>query len=86
MMEATVAKTITFLVEIGSQEPHLRGDPEFPQRDQIMVDLCWFSLDEISERDRAYLWAAGLISIPTFLAEVSSWGDALSYPHEDSNV
>ncbi len=73
-------ETITFLGEIGIQEPHIGSDPEFTQDDQILVDLRWLTLDEIPERDRAYLWAAGLMSIPVFLEEVSHWGDELSYP------
>jgi len=73
-------ETITYLVEIGSQEPHMGSDPEFTQDDQILADVRWLTLAEISERDRAYLWAAGLMSIPIFLDEVSCWGDELSYP------
>ena len=73
-------ETVTYLVEIGDQEPCLGTDPEFPLDDQIMVDMKWLTLSEIAERDRVYLWAAGLLSIPVFLDEVSSWGDVLSYP------
>ena len=73
-------ETITFLGEIGIQEPHIGSDPEFTPDDQILVDLRWLTLDEIPERDRAYLWAAGLMSIPVFLEEASHWGDELSYP------
>jgi len=74
--------TITFLVEIGNQEPHIGADPEFTQDDQILVNMRWLTLPEISERDRAYLWAAGLMCIPVFLDEVSSWGDEISYPRK----
>jgi ADP-ribose pyrophosphatase YjhB (NUDIX family) len=76
-------ETITFLVEIASQEPHMGNDPEFEREHQILVDLRWLTLAEIPERDRAYLWAAGLLSIPTFMDEVSGWGDALSYPMDE---
>jgi hypothetical protein len=38
------------------------------------------ALPEIPERDRAFLWAAGLMGIEEFLTEVSSWGNAISYP------
>lgn len=71
---------ITYLVEIGSQEPCLGDDPEFTSDSQILVDVQWLSLAEIPERDRAYLWAAGLLSLPAFMDEVSGWGDELSYP------
>jgi 8-oxo-dGTP diphosphatase len=40
-------ETITFLVEIGSQEPHMGSDPEFKQDDQILVELRWLTLAEI---------------------------------------
>jgi hypothetical protein len=43
----------------------------------------WLSLDQIPERDRVFLWAAGLLCIQEFLEEVSSWGDATSYPGAD---
>jgi 8-oxo-dGTP pyrophosphatase MutT (NUDIX family) len=72
--------TITFHVEIGIQPPHMGTDPEFHLEDQILADVRWLTLAEIPERDRAYLWAAGLMSIPDFENEVSNWGDALSYP------
>jgi 8-oxo-dGTP diphosphatase len=72
--------TITYQVDIGTQEPHMGTDPEFPQDDQILTEVRWLTLAEIPERDRTYLWAAGLMSIPGFVDEVSNWGDALSYP------
>jgi 8-oxo-dGTP diphosphatase len=72
--------TVTFLVELGKQEPHMGTDPEFLEGDQILADVRWLTLAEIPERDRAYLWAAGLMSVPGFVDEVSGWGDALSYP------
>jgi hypothetical protein len=47
-----------------------------------LSDMRWLALAEIPERDRAYLWAAGLMSIPQFLDEISHWGDTISYPVE----
>jgi ADP-ribose pyrophosphatase YjhB (NUDIX family) len=73
-------ETITFLIEISNQEPHMGTDPEFIDTGQILVDLRWLTLGEIPERDRAYLWAAGLMSIPAFLDEISRWGNEISYP------
>ena len=70
----------TFIIDIGDQIPRLGVDLEFIDMHQILVDMQWLSLAEIPERDRAYLWAAGLMSIPEFLEEVSDWGDELSYP------
>ena len=73
-------ETETFIIDIDNQEPRLGVDPEFIGMSQILVDMRWLSLAEIPERDRAYLLAAGLMSIPVFLEEVSHWGDELSYP------
>lgn len=86
MMDAEGVETVTFLVEIGSQEPQIGKDPEFERECQVLSDMRWLSLEEIPERDRAYLWAAGLMSIPEFLDEVSHWGDSLSYPIDSSIV
>ena len=70
----------TYLVDIGNQEPALGHDPEIGPDEPILVDLQWLSLDEIPERDRAFLWQAGLMCVPEFLEEVERWGDAISYP------
>jgi 8-oxo-dGTP diphosphatase len=79
-MNGADIQSVTFLVEIGDQQLHMGADPEFSHMDQILVDLRWMILTEIPERDRAYLWAAGLLNVPDFLEEVSCWGDAVSYP------
>jgi 8-oxo-dGTP diphosphatase len=81
-IDDTGIESITFLVDIANQEPHLGNDPEFKMEKQILVELRWMSLAEIPERDRAYLWNAGLMNIPLFYDELTSWGDALSYPLE----
>lgn len=73
-------ETETFIIDIDNEEPRLGVDPDFIGMSQILVDMRWLSLAEIPERDRAYLWAAGLMSISVFLEEVSHWGDELSYP------
>ena len=73
-------ESVTFLIDIGNQEPQIGGDPEFAGLDRILVDMQWLTLAEIPERDRAYLWAAGLMNIPVFLDEVSNWSDEISYP------
>jgi ADP-ribose pyrophosphatase YjhB (NUDIX family) len=70
----------TYLVDIGEQIPRLGTDPEFPKTGQVLVDIAWLTLAEIPERDRTFLWDSGLLRIPVFLAEVSEWGDDLSYP------
>ncbi len=71
--------TYTFFVEIGDQNPRLGKDPELSEN-PILIDVGWYYLDEICERDRAFLWAAGLLSIHEFADELSQWGDDISFP------
>jgi 8-oxo-dGTP pyrophosphatase MutT (NUDIX family) len=71
-------KVVTYLVDIGEQEPILGLDPEL--RERSLVDIGWFRLNEISERDRAFLWWSGLMSVDMFREEVLSWGDEISIP------
>lgn len=70
----------TFEIDIDTQEPQLGADPDFPEDEQPLVDIRWMTLSEICERDRAYLWSAGLLGIRSFLEEASSWGEDISYP------
>lgn len=73
--------TYTFLVEIGDQIPQLGKDPEDADNENpVLIHIGWYHLHEICERDRAFLWAAGLISIREFAEELSRWGDDFSYP------
>lgn len=71
-------RTHTFLVDIGTQKPEMGTDPE--HQPQLLVKVKWLTLSEIPERDRAFLWAAGLLRIGEFFDEVSGWGDSISYP------
>lgn len=73
----------SFLVDIVSQVGYLGHDPEFQGAQQILAGIAWLTLAEISERDREFLWAAGLLGIPEFLAEVEGWGDDPSYPQRN---
>ena len=75
-------ETFTFLVDIGDQTPSLGQDPEVATGKQVLAlfDVQWLRLSEIPERDRAFLWAAGLLGVEGFWAEVSGWGDRISYP------
>lgn len=72
--------SITFLVEIGDQEPELGYDPEVISGPEILSDVRWMALSEIPERDRAFLWESGLLTVKYFYEEVESWGEATSYP------
>ena len=72
----------TFLVNIGDQTPVLGYDPEVAvgKQELALMDLQWLMLSEISERDRAFIWSAGLLGITDFYEEVINWGDDFSYP------
>lgn len=72
--------TYSFLVDIGDQEPSLGNDPDMPSGQQVLSDVQWLRLCQIPERDRAFLWAAGLLGTGTFYSEVEQWGDEISYP------
>jgi ADP-ribose pyrophosphatase YjhB (NUDIX family) len=73
-------ETYSFLVSIGNQTPTMGSDPEFPGESHVLVNVAWLALSEIPERDRAFLWAAGLLDVAEFLTDVSKWGDEISYP------
>jgi ADP-ribose pyrophosphatase YjhB (NUDIX family) len=82
--EVDAHETYSFLADTGEQNPSLGHDPELAQGKPvpILVDLQWLRLSEIPERDRAFLWAAGLLGVEDFLAEVERWGNDTSYPRE----
>ena len=66
-----------------NQEPITGYDPEESGNDNPpLKEVLWLALDEISEKDRAFLWGYGLIQIEGFYDEVISWGDTISYPKE----
>ena len=62
----------TYLIEIGARAVSLGTDPEL-KGNQILVDVAWMCLNELTERDRVFLWTAGLLSIPEFFEEVCRW-------------
>ena len=70
----------TFQIDIGNQIPALGYDPEFTKEKQILVGVQWLSLDELSEKDRAYLWSAGLVSIKQFSEELDTWSRDIRAP------
>jgi 8-oxo-dGTP pyrophosphatase MutT (NUDIX family) len=71
----------TYQVDIGNQIPVLGIDPEIIEN-PVLAEVRWMSLDEICERDRAFLWAAGLIGIKQFADELLSWGYDIGYPNK----
>ena len=70
---------VTFHIDIGGQEPTLGFDPDVIGT-PILQGLGWYSLNEICERDRAFLWAAGLYQVEEFSTELASWSNDKSYP------
>lgn len=76
------SRVFTFLVEIPENAEPVKGiDPELPESEQSIVAVKWLQLNEIPERDRAYLFGAGLMRVPLFHDEVLMWdGEDISYP------
>lgn len=76
------SRIFTFLVEIPEGAEPVKGiDPELSKEEQTIIGVAWLSLREIAERDRAYLFGAGLMRVPEFHDEVLLWGDSdISYP------
>jgi 8-oxo-dGTP pyrophosphatase MutT (NUDIX family) len=74
------SQACSFVVDIGQQSPRLGYDPEESPDSQSLVDVQWLSLRQIPERDRAFLWASGLLAIAQFRDEMEGWGDEISYP------
>ena len=73
-------KQYTYLVGIGDQKPLLRYDPERETKTYVLVEIAWLELREIPERDRSFLWAAGLMGIKEFYTELEQWTNDVSYP------
>jgi len=72
----------TFYVDIGDQIPSLGYDPEEDVKNHVLSEVRWMSLNELSEVDRAFLWASGLLSIIDFFNELESWSREISYPQK----
>ena len=75
--------SIEYVFEVNvsdNQSPIVGYDPEEPETNQPIKDVCWLTLDKMAERDRAFMWAYGLMEIEEFFDEIVSWGDAISYP------
>ena len=72
-------ETYSFLVDIGGQEPSLGRDPDVAEGQEVLAEVRWLPLREVPERDRVFLWAAGLLGVGGFLKEVETWGNEASY-------
>jgi 8-oxo-dGTP pyrophosphatase MutT (NUDIX family) len=81
------SRIFSFLIEIDEDAVPVKGiDPELPMEEQTIKGVKWLALNEIAERDRAYLFGAGLMRIPQFHDEVLSWrDDEISYPEKSKD-
>ena len=71
-----------FLVDVPMDcEPIVGSDPEITKgEEQAIKNVQFMRLDELSEKDRAFLWAYGLLGVDNYFDIVLSWGDEISYP------
>ena len=71
-----------FLVDVSEEQEAIVGiDPEVPAgEEQSIKNVCWKKLNELSEKDRAFLWSYGLLEVDDYFELVLSWGDEISYP------
>lgn len=71
----------SFEVSVAENQNAIIGyDPEEPIDDQPIKDVLWVELNELPEKDRAFMWRYGLLEIEEFFNEVLAWGDKISYP------
>lgn len=71
----------SFEVEVSKEQEPITGyDPEETGENPPLKEVLWMSLDEISEKDRAFLWFYGLISVEGYFEEIKTWGNEVSYP------
>jgi ADP-ribose pyrophosphatase YjhB (NUDIX family) len=77
----------TYVVDIGNQTPVLGTDPEVGEsEDPYLIGIRWLRLSEVSEKDRAYMFSAGILILDEILSEVETWGDLISYPGEEAKA
>ena len=71
----------SFEVEVSKDQEAITGyDPEESTENPPLKEVLWLGLDEISEKDRAFLWAYGLMQVEGFFEIIQGWGDEISYP------
>ena len=71
----------SFEVEIAADAVAETGyDPEYEGKENPLKEVLWMSLDEISEKDRAFLWSYGLMQVGHSFDIIKGWGDEISYP------
>ena len=71
-----------YLVGVSEDQQARTGfDPETPEGvEQAIKDVGWLALNQFTERERAFLWAYGLLDVDGFFDEVVRWGQEISYP------
>ena len=75
-------KEYSFLVNVDEKQQAITGyDPEETGDNPPLKEVLWMSLDEISEKDRAFLWSYGLITVDNFYEVIQTWGNEVSYPN-----
>lgn len=71
----------SFEVEVPEDQEAITGyDPEESSDDPPLKEVLWMSLNEISEKDRAFLWSYGLMQMQGIFDVIKEWGDEISYP------
>ena len=71
----------SYWVSVSDDQEAIKGyDPEEPADEQAIKEVLWMSLDEMSEKDRAFMWRYGLLEIDGFFDVILTWGDEISYP------
>ena len=71
----------SFEVEVPEDALAITGiDPEYEGEDNPIKEVLWMRLDEISEKDRVFLWSYGLMQIDGFFDKIKEWDDKISYP------
>ena len=75
-------KEYSFEVAVPEDQEAITGyDPEEAGSDNPPLrEVVWKSLNEISEKDRAFLFSYGLIQVQNFYQTIINWGDEISYP------
>ena len=75
------AEEHSFEVSVPGEQEAITGyDPEESAENPPLKDVLWMRLDEINEKDRAFLWAYGLMQMDGFFEVIRAWGDEISYP------
>ena len=75
------SREYVYEIAVSEDQVAITGkDPELTEEEQVILEVCWLRLYEMSEKDRAFLWAYGLMEVEEFWDEVQSWGDEISYP------